>query len=430
MSAPEARRTTRQSMAVLRASSALGATHLYFVPGRIEVLGKHTDYAGGRSLLCAVERGLAVSAVPRPDNRVRVVALDDDDAVEFEIESGLEPPIGHWSNYPMTVVRRLARDFPGAIVGTEIAFAGDLPIAAGLSSSSALVVGIFRALADLSRLEHHPLYLRHLSDPASLAEYLGAVENGWAFGPFVGDRGVGTAGGCEDHTAILHCEAGKLSQYAFWPVRHERTVALDDRWIFAVGVSGVLSDKTGGVLEQYNRTAGRAEALLDIWCHETGRVDDSLAAALASTPGAAERLRALAARVRHPRYSADDLTTRLEQFLLESEEIVPAAGRALESRDFDAFGRLVDRSQEAAESWLGNQIPETIGLQRAARELGAVAASAFGGGFGGSVWALVAADQAASFVDAWGAAYRKAFPERASAAEFFLTRPGPGLTRL
>ena len=50
-----------------------GARMRWFVPGRIEVLGKHTDYAGGRSLLCAVERGFCVTAVPRDDDVMRVV---------------------------------------------------------------------------------------------------------------------------------------------------------------------------------------------------------------------------------------------------------------------------------------------------------------------------------------------------------------------
>ena len=61
------------------------------------------------------------------------------------------------------------------------------------------------------------------------------------------------------------------------------------------------------------------------------------------------------------------------------------------------FGKLVDESQVAAEELLGNQVPETISLAKHARALGAYAASAFGAGFGGSVWALVSRSEAEQF---------------------------------
>jgi galactokinase len=65
-----------------------------------------------------------------------------------------------------------------------------------------------------------------------------------------------------------------------------------------------------------------------------------------------------------------------------------------------------------------------------ARAFGADASSAFGAGFGGSVWALVAADAAEQFLTRWRKAYAHDFPEHTSHAEFIVTRPGPGATRL
>src|SRR5690349_11918029 len=81
----------------------------YFVPGRIELFGKHTDYCGGRSLLCAIDRGFAVLARPRSDNRVRVFCSQG--ISEFSLARDLTPSVGHWSNYPMTVARRVASNF-------------------------------------------------------------------------------------------------------------------------------------------------------------------------------------------------------------------------------------------------------------------------------------------------------------------------------
>ncbi len=118
------------------------------------------------------------------------------------LDPALPIPEGEWSAFPAVVVRRLARDF-GISQGVELAFTSDLPIAAGLSSGSALTIGVFLALAQANRLPEHPLYQRHLNDPAALAEYLGCLENGRPFGPFEHGAGVGTLGGCEDQAAIL-----------------------------------------------------------------------------------------------------------------------------------------------------------------------------------------------------------------------------------
>src|SRR6266404_1669905 len=83
------------------------SVHYYFVPGRIEFLGKHTDYAGGRSLICALERGFCVAASARDAGRVRITDAAQDDRVEFSIGPELIPRAGHWSNYPMTVASRI-----------------------------------------------------------------------------------------------------------------------------------------------------------------------------------------------------------------------------------------------------------------------------------------------------------------------------------
>jgi galactokinase len=90
----------------------------------------------------------------------------------------------------------------------------------------------------------------------------------------------------------------------------------------------------------------------------------------------------------------------------------------------------VARSQRAAEELLDNQVPETMFLARAARQQGAVAASSFGAGFGGAVWALIPVDEVNGFRAAWADAYAAEFPERANAARFFTERPGPAAFEL
>jgi galactokinase len=125
-----------------------------------------------------------------------------------------------------------------------------------------------------------------------------------------------------------------------------------------------------------------------------------------------------------------DLVARFDQFALESAHIIPAAGDALAFGDLEEFGRLVDESQRYAEKFLRNQVKETVFLARKARRLGAAAASAFGAGFGGAVWALVEERDAERFIKEWAARYRKKFARAAERSSFFITRPGPAAFEL
>ena len=396
-----------------------------FVPGRIEVLGKHTDYAGGRSLIVAVEQGFCLAAVARDDRRVTVVDAACGDSVAFDLDARLVPQVGHWSNYPMTVARRVARNFPQASCGAEIAFSSDLPAAAGMSSSSAMMVAMFLALADVNGLWENGRFQENVAGLVDLAGYLGTVENGQTFGSLEGDRGVGTFGGSEDHAAMLCARPNRVCQYAYCPVRFERAIPVPAGYTFAVATSGVAAEKTGAAMQEYNAASRLASVIAELWREETGRDDPHLAAALASGPEAAGRLVQVVESAASDRPASDLLLARLEHFLTENEQILPAAGDALVRGDLITFGQLVDRSQRAAEELLGNQIPETSRLARAARERGAVAASAFGAGFGGSAWALVDKSQTEPFLAAWSESYRAEFPQHAAAAAFFVTAAGP-----
>ncbi|HWH53469.1 MAG TPA: galactokinase family protein [Gemmatimonadaceae bacterium] len=411
-----------------RASSALAArgadpsTHFHaWVPGRIEFLGKHTDYAGGRSLLCAIERGLCVAAAARTDRQFNVVDTATGDVARVAVESSLAAPAGHWSNYPLTVARRVASNFAVPLVGADVAFASDLPQAAGISSSSALVVAAFLVLERVNALASRPAYLRAIPTAAALAEYLGAVENGLAYGELAGERGVGTFGGSEDHTAILCAKEDALVQYSFCPVRHERTVPLPRDCAFIIASSGVTAEKSGAALERYNRLATLAHTGVDRLRGTTGVVSSSLAGTV----------RALGATA-HDRRSLDrllgDVTLgeRVWQFAVENEELIPAAADALDAGNLALLGDVVDRSMHSATDHLHNQIDETVFLAHRARALGAIAASAFGAGFGGSVWALARRADADAMARALAADYATAFPARAAASELFVTRAAGG----
>lgn len=306
-------------------------------------------------------------------------------------------------------------------------FASDLPRASGMSSSSALVVASFLALAAVNDLAQTDLYSRNIHSKEDLATYLGCVENGSTFRELIGDRGVGTFGGSEDHTAILCCEPNTISQFSFCPTRFERSLDLPKELTLVIGVSGVTADKTGSALAKYNRLSLAVRSILEIWNRETARNDSSLAAALASSATADNDLRKILSSA--PAVPEFPLLDRLQQFASESCSIIPQAADALAARDWRLFGDLVDQSELNAEQRLKNQTVETVFLARTARQQGAIAASAFGAGFGGSVWALINEEHAEEFLNRWSAVYRGRFPQQ-TAATFFPTRPGPSAMRL
>lgn len=382
------------------------------VPGRIEVFGKHTDYAGGNVLVCAATQ--SVTAVARPHAGPGLVARSAAFPGVVTLRPGMDTdlPSGHWGRYVATAWHRLRANF-GELPPAELTFSSDLPLASGMSSSSALVVASALALADLAGLRTTELWASELGDDRlAWASYLASVENGSTFRSLVGQAGVGTRGGSEDHTGMLCSLPGQLGQFGFDPVARHRHVPLPEGWVFVVAVSGVSAEKTGAALTDYNRASDATTAAVARWNEATGRSDRSLAAAVRSAPDAVARLMALL---------DERLRTRVDHFVQESELFVPAAADALARGDIAGFGAVAADSQLLAETLLGNQVPETSALAATARELGAAAASAFGAGFGGSVWALVPRADTDGFAAAWLERHTRTFPARAATASVVVT---------
>jgi galactokinase len=397
--------------------------HAWWVPGRIEVFGKHTDYCGGHSLVGALPRGLAFAARRRGDTTIRLLDVSRSESVTLTTDPAPSDLSG-WRHYANVVVQRLSRNFPGVGLGADVVFASNLPSASGMSSSSALMIGLAETLVHLAGLRDRAEWRGNIAGSLDAAGYYACIENGMTFGSLRGDSGVGTHGGSEDHVAILSGAAGQLSGNSFVPIRHVGDVMLPDDWTFVVASSGVAAKKTGEAKEAYNRLSHEAAALLDLWNRHEPR-QPSLRAAMSSHPSAPHRLRQL---VRVADSRAQQLERRLTHFLNEDVRVLDAL-EAFRSRQAARISTLSDASQSEAETLLANQVPETIALARAARDHGAFAASSFGAGFGGSVWALVEHGSATAFAGRWLAAYRSRFPSRTTATAF-AARPGPSITLL
>ncbi|MFZ1701336.1 MAG: galactokinase family protein [Pyrinomonadaceae bacterium] len=387
-----------------------------FIPGRIEFLGKHTDYCGGSSIVCAIDRGFHTSFESRSDSQVVLENNDSGENASFVLGTDIDLPTAHWVRYAAEVGRRLTLNFRGRpLSGASIRFHSDLPMAAGLSSSSALIIMVFTALKFVNHLGDTAEFRQNINGSLDLAAYLGCIENGQNFCTLAGSAGVGTFGGSQDHAAILLGRSSHLSKFSYSPMKRDADFLVPEDLAFVVASSGVTAEKTGAARDSYNRVSRMVREMVDAaGCAET------LAQTLAEL--GIEEMRTI---IRNGKFSfpADQMLDRVEQFRVESFEIIPAVSELLAVGKFRQIGDLVDRSQQNAEQFLGNQIGETIFLQRHAREMGAVAASAFGAGFGGSVYALVETGDAQKFASGWKKEYAKKFPQHCGTSEFFVTRP-------
>jgi len=436
------------------------AAKAFWVPGRIEVSGKHTDYAGGRSLLVAATRGFAVVTVHRDDANCRIftnVGADDArDSAILAISRDLQAKQGHWTAYPAVAIRRLARNF-GISLGVDIALERDLPGASGMSSSSAIICLLWLILAERNGICQSKAFLENLTSPEELFSYLGFIENGQDCGSvLVGDKGVGTFGGSEDHTAIMASQAGKLKMFSYCPTKLEGTFDFPSKLVFVIAVSGALAEKTGDAMEDYNNASFLARDAAAAWVESVGSLPLDGSTFVPKRANLAEVVRHVRnmnggsdvqvkaaigeaismlddgksygplADNADVRYKSGALRDRFEQFFDESEVLTPHLATAIATADSAAIGETSDESHRQTVQCLRNTIAETAWLPEEARRLGALGASAFGAGFGGSCWALVEQVDADEFCRKWQEAYLKHFPIWASSCEFFTMTPGPG----
>lgn len=385
-----------------------------FISGRIEILGKHTDYCGGQSIVCAIDRGFHASVAPRDDRILRLTDRVSHETVSVDLADPQMVEGRNWSKYPVEVARRLTENF-GEMKGAEIEFFSDLPMESGMSSSSGLMILVFSALAAVNDLTGHSEFKANINSDRELAEYLGCIENGQSFRGLAGSSGVGTFGGSQDHAAILLSKAGHLSRFSFSPLREQGTYLFPEDHCFVIASSGVTAAKTGDARDRYNRAA-----LLARSAAKAAGMDEPLA-------GVIDRIGMTALKECISRseleFPAVEVLDRVQQFYIENYETIPKAVTLLAAGRIEEIGDLIDRSQLDAEIFLRNQVAETVYLQRSARNIGALCSSAFGAGFGGSVYSIVKTSEAVHFAEEWQNVYLQRFPERAAKAKFFITRP-------
>jgi galactokinase len=372
---------TRLATALFDATFSARPVVLASAPGRVNLIGEHTDYNGGPVLPVALERRTAVAASQAED---WIVASSLDGKVR-----GLDldvPLRKDWTGYLVGVAREL-RKLGAAPTGAHVTVASTLPVGAGLSSSAALTVAAAKALSLLAG--------RRLQ-PAQLAEVAYRAEH---------DQ-VGVRCGRMDQTIAALGERGTALLFETGTGSIQRVPFPGRLWVVETGVSHKL---TGGALNERRRECEEALALCRKW-----RPGLASLAALdpADLPEAAERLpAALLPRVRH--VVTETARTR-------------AAASALAGGDLARVGALLVEGHGSLRADYQSTIPEADAIVESAVGRGAYGARLTGAGWGGAVVVLAPPEREARLVAEVGRDFLERFGR---APETWSTRASSGVRR-
>jgi galactokinase len=318
---------------------------LVSAPGRLNLLGEHTDYNGGPVLPLALERRTWVAAGPAPVWEA-VSALDG--ALPTRIDPDRMPG-GHWTAYTAGVIRALTRAGL-APSGARLAVVSTVPVGAGLSSSAALTVATARALAALAG---------HRPSPAGLIELAFRAEH---------DE-VGVRCGRMDQTISVMARAGHALLFETGPGTVTQVPMPGRIWLLETGVSHRLA---GG---EFNARRRECEEALRL-AREQGLSAETLAQI--SPPELATLERTLPA----------PWIRRLRHVVRETARTRSAAA-ALTRGNLKALGRLLVEGHESLRQDFQSSCPEADLLVESAVGLGAYGARLTGAGWGGAVIALL-----------------------------------------
>jgi galactokinase len=317
-------------------------TAVAFGPGRVNLIGEHTDYNEGLCLPFAIERGVTVRAEALDGGRIVARA---DDLREDDDFAAAAPPRGvdGWRAFVRGTVAELAAA-GHAVTGTRLAIGGDVPRGAGLSSSAALSTALALALLELAG--------EHEGDRRDLARLCSRVENDW----------VGAQTSLLDQLAALFGRAGHALRLDCRDLSIVE-VPLDLRgFTLAVADSGHEHSHAGSGYNERRAECARAAELL------------GLASLRDADPDAPERLPA-------------PLDRRLRHVLSENARVEDAV-TALRGGDLEALGALLDASHRSLRDDYEVSVPDVEATVARLKTAGAAGARIVGGGFGGSVLAL------------------------------------------
>ncbi len=356
---------------------------LSYAPGRVEILGNHTDYNEGFVLSAAIDLGIAMALSEAPGRVcvLRAVDVNEEIAFELPVTAPVQKPL--WANYVLGVVNKLG-GFGRIEHGFSATFAGDIPLGSGLSSSAALEVSAALGLGAL--FDIYPARL----DTARLCQ---AAENEFA----------GARCGLLDQISSLYGEPDSLV-FTDFRSRQVESVPLGADVCFLVANTRV---KHSLVESEYNERRARCEQAAAFFAsvldHQV-KPENILITDRRNPPKPESgRRRVTALRdvsvEEWKRFSPrmDPVTARRAAHVVEENHRVLEARRLLAAGDLKGFGELMFQSHHSSRVNFENSCRELDALVDAARKMPAVlGARLSGGGFGGSCVLMVHPAEAAA----------------------------------
>ncbi len=363
------------ALSAAKFKSWFGSDHTVaaYAPGRMEVLGNHTDYNEGYVLSAAINMGACFLIAPAPDRQCRLVAGDLMQEVAFERQDVRPDPDHMWANYVKGVFAKLQPHLPGD-KGWNALFFSTVPLGAGLSSSAALEMGTALGLCGHYGISRPPLELA-LAGQAAEHEF------------------AGVKCGVMDQISSLFGKTGHLVKSDFRTLQIETVPLGSDFCFLVVGtnarhalVDGAYNERRQRCEEATAWFAGRlghpVKALRDVSMEEWIALHDDMPAAAAK---------------------------RAAHVIGENERVL-AGAEALQRGDVSHFGFLMFESHHSSIVNFENSCPELDFIVDHARRIpGCLGARLSGGGFGGSAIVLVHPRDAETVSHALTGPYQRTF---------------------
>jgi galactokinase len=344
---------------------------LFRAPGRVNLIGEHTDYNEGFVMPAAINFSTWVSLSQLEQRTLEIYAENFDEQVQFDLDDPDPKPRSHWSDYVIGVAVQFERA-GYRMRGATLKIRGDVPLGAGLSSSASLEVATALALAANSGLD---------IDREDLARLCQQAEN-----EFVGAR-VGIMDqfvsclGQANKAVLLDCRS---LEYRLLPLPEDAQLVICNTMVKHELASSAYNERRAQCEEGVKRLAARLP-------HVTALRDVTL-----------EQLE---------KYAADlpDLIYRRCRHIVTENGRVLAAAEALEQRDLNRFGNWMNESHQSLRDDFEVSCAELdLMVELAQRVNGVYGARMTGGGFGGCTVNLVASDSVAEFKTRVAAGYEAA----------------------
>jgi galactokinase len=344
-------------------------------PGRVNLIGEHTDYAEGFVMPAAIDFATLAAISPRSDGQIVLYAQNFGDERSFPIDPLPSQATGHWTDYPLGVLSILAGELAGqgyTIPAFSLSLWGDVPPSAGLSSSAAIEVATAMAVTGLMGVEIPGPLLARLCQRAE-NEFVGA--NCGIMDQFI------SANGKEDHALLLDCR--DLS-YKLAPIPHDMALVI---------ANTMVKHSVAG--EGYTTRRAQAEeacAILATHRPEIKFLRDATPDDLA----------------KWGHEIPPDSLKRARHIITENIRTVAAAD-ALMSNNMAELGRLMHEAHISYSQDFEASCPEADTMVDLAQGLsGLIGARLTGGGFGGCTINVVEKDHAAAFAETLRQRYKAA----------------------